>query len=105
MDEGKLPQAYWKKRENENGALKRLKLEQALNACKEGKMSQAAASMVYDIPKTTIWRNLQKENKEKKRNEAAQKASVNAEGTTESVQGFDMAEVIAINCFNYLQAS
>lgn len=30
-------------------------------ACKDGKMSQAVASVTYQIPKTTIWRRLQKE--------------------------------------------
>ncbi|XP_012279259.1 uncharacterized protein LOC105699101 [Orussus abietinus] len=63
VDEGKLPVSFWKKRKSENEELKRLRLEEAVAACKEGKMSQAAASMTYRIPKTTIWRRLQQDSK------------------------------------------
>ncbi|XP_012259404.2 uncharacterized protein LOC105687991 [Athalia rosae] len=63
VDEGKLPLSFWKKRKTENEDLKKSRLEQAVAACKGGKMSQAAASMTYHIPKTTIWRRLQQEGK------------------------------------------
>ena len=53
----------WKKRKTENEEIKKLRLEEAVAACKNGKMSQAAASVLYHIPKTTIWRRLQQENK------------------------------------------
>lgn len=41
-------------------SLKRARLSQAVAACKMGKMSQAAASTTFQVPKTTIWRRLQK---------------------------------------------
>ncbi|XP_029659848.1 uncharacterized protein LOC115233505 isoform X1 [Formica exsecta] len=63
VDQGKLPLSFWKKRKTENEELKRSRLEEAVAACKGGKMSQAAASMTYHIPKTTIWRRLQQEGK------------------------------------------
>lgn len=63
VDQGKLPLSYWKKRKTENEDLKKSRLEEAVAACKGGKMSQAAASMTYRIPKTTIWRRLQQEGK------------------------------------------
>ncbi|XP_076171182.1 uncharacterized protein LOC143148591 isoform X2 [Ptiloglossa arizonensis] len=61
VDEGKLPLSFWKKRKTENEELKKSRLEEAVAACKGGKMSQAAASMTYHIPKTTIWRRLQQD--------------------------------------------
>ncbi|XP_072753644.1 uncharacterized protein [Anoplolepis gracilipes] len=63
VDQGKLPLSFWKKRKTENEELKKSRLEEAVAACKGGKMSQAAASMAYHIPKTTIWRRLQQEGK------------------------------------------
>lgn len=63
MDQGKLPLSFWKKRKTENEELKKSRLEEAVAACKGGKMSQAAASMMYRIPKTTIWRRLQQDGK------------------------------------------
>nr|XP_033328284.1 uncharacterized protein LOC117221433 [Megalopta genalis] len=67
VDEGKLPLSFWKKRKTENEELKRSRLEEAVAACKGGKMSQAAASMTYRIPKTTIWRRLQQDGKKSER--------------------------------------
>lgn len=67
VDEGKLPLSFWKKRKTENEELKKSRLEEAVAACKGGKMSQAAASIAYDIPKTTIWRRLQQDNKKSER--------------------------------------
>ncbi|OXU21406.1 hypothetical protein TSAR_002074 [Trichomalopsis sarcophagae] len=61
VDQGKLPSTFWKKRKSDGEELKRSRLEEAVAACKEGKMSQAVASVTYQIPKTTIWRRLQKE--------------------------------------------
>ncbi|CAL1675979.1 unnamed protein product [Lasius platythorax] len=63
VDQGKLPVSFWKRRKTENEELKKSRLEEAVAACKGGKMSQAAASMTYRIPKTTIWRRLQQEGK------------------------------------------
>lgn len=67
VDEGKLPLSYWKKRKTENEELKKSRLEEAVAACKGGKMSQAMASMTYHIPKTTIWRRLQQDGKKSER--------------------------------------
>jgi ATP adenylyltransferase/5',5'''-P-1,P-4-tetraphosphate phosphorylase II len=61
VDEGKLPSSYWRKRKTDTEDLKRSRLEEAVAACKDGKMSQATASVTYQIPKTTIWRRLQKD--------------------------------------------
>jgi len=63
VDQGKLPLSFWKKRKTENEELKKSRLEEAVAACKGGRMSQAAASMTYHIPKTTIWRRLQQDGK------------------------------------------
>ncbi|KYN04423.1 Protein bric-a-brac 1 [Cyphomyrmex costatus] len=63
VDQGKLPLSFWKKRKTENEESKKSRLEEAVAACKGGKMSQAAASMMYRIPKTTIWRRLQQDGK------------------------------------------
>ncbi|XP_011692451.1 PREDICTED: uncharacterized protein LOC105452758 [Wasmannia auropunctata] len=63
VDQGKLPLSFWKKRKTENEELKKSRLEEAVAACKGGRMSQAAASMTYRIPKTTIWRRLQQDGK------------------------------------------
>lgn len=76
VDEGKLPLSFWKKRKTENEDLKKSRLEEAVAACKGGKMSQAAASMTYRIPKTTIWRRLQQDGK--KGNRAADEANQNS---------------------------
>ncbi|XP_015586107.1 uncharacterized protein LOC107263425 isoform X2 [Cephus cinctus] len=67
VDEGKLPLSFWKKRKTENEELKKTRLEEAVAACKGGRMSQAAASMTYHIPKTTIWRRLQQDGKKHNR--------------------------------------
>lgn len=67
VDEGKLPLSFWKKRKTENEELKKSRLEEAVKACKCGQMSQAAASMAYRIPKTTIWRRLQQDGKKSNR--------------------------------------
>ncbi|XP_034951208.1 uncharacterized protein [Chelonus insularis] len=63
VDQGKLPETFWKRRKTEDEKVKQMRLEQAVAACMEGKMSQAAAAIAYHIPKTTIWRRLQQENK------------------------------------------
>ncbi|XP_018315099.1 uncharacterized protein [Mycetomoellerius zeteki] len=63
VNQGKLPLSFWKKRKTENEESKKSRLEEAVAACKGGRMSQAAASMMYHIPKTTIWRRLQQDGK------------------------------------------
>ncbi|XP_015116104.1 uncharacterized protein LOC107040504 [Diachasma alloeum] len=63
VDEGKLPESFWKKRKTDDEGLKKSRLEKAVAACKDGRMSQAAAATLYGIPKTTIWRKLQQTNK------------------------------------------
>uniref|UniRef100_A0A0C9QY18 Bab1_0 protein n=1 Tax=Fopius arisanus TaxID=64838 RepID=A0A0C9QY18_9HYME len=63
VDEGKLPESFWKRRKTEDEDLKKSRLEKAVAACKGGKMSQAAAATLYGIPKTTIWRKLQQKNR------------------------------------------
>jgi len=63
VHQGKLPLSFLKKRKTENEELKKSRLEEAVAACKDGRMSQATASMTYHIPKTTIWRRLQQDGK------------------------------------------
>lgn len=60
VNQGKLPSSYWKKRKPLNEDLKKKNIEEAVNACRNGIMSQAAAALKYGIPKTTIWRRLQR---------------------------------------------
>ncbi|KAK0075165.1 hypothetical protein PV325_007282 [Microctonus aethiopoides] len=69
VDQGKLPESFWRKRKTEDEQMKKLRLEEAVAACIEGKMSQAAAAVAFHIPKTTIWRRLQKENRKTDRND------------------------------------
>ncbi|XP_003396803.1 protein abrupt-like [Bombus affinis] len=76
VDEGKLPLSFWKKRKTENEELKKSRLEEAVAACKGGKMSQAAASMTYHIPKTTIWRRLQQDGKKSERSLSSRKQRI-----------------------------
>lgn len=73
VDEGKLPLSFWKKRKTDNEELKKSRLAEAVAACKGGRMSQAAASMIYHIPKTTIWRKLQQDGKKIERTANAKK--------------------------------
>ncbi|XP_063987142.1 uncharacterized protein LOC135167656 isoform X1 [Diachasmimorpha longicaudata] len=63
VDEGKLPESFWKRRRTDDEGLKKSRLEKAVAACKDGRMSQAAAAILYGIPKTTIWRKLQQATK------------------------------------------
>ncbi|XP_047345726.1 uncharacterized protein LOC124947510 isoform X1 [Vespa velutina] len=85
VDEGKLPLSFWKKRKTENEELKKSRLEEAVAACKGGKMSQAAASMAYDIPKTTIWRRLQQDSKKSERSANKKKQQRTIETTSNMV--------------------
>ncbi|XP_054276400.1 uncharacterized protein LOC128995414 [Macrosteles quadrilineatus] len=56
---GRLPPSCLNKREPNKDSYKQQRLTQAVAACKEGRMSQAAASSTYKVSKTTIWRRLQ----------------------------------------------
>lgn len=101
VGEGKLPLSFWKKRKTENEELKKSRLEEAVAACKGGKMSQAAASMTYHIPKTTIWRRLQQDGKKSDRPLSSRKQRVtdcknSAEGKTEEGSDFTYCEVCRI---------
>lgn len=84
VDEGKLPSSFYKKRKSESEEQKQSRLIEAVAACKNGRMSQAIASVTYQIPKTTIWRHLQKENvknndSEKSKNEQKKTENVKLE--------------------------
>ncbi|KAI4487723.1 hypothetical protein M0802_011913 [Mischocyttarus mexicanus] len=85
VDEGKLPLSFWKKRKTENEELKKSRLEEAVAACKGGKMSQAAASMAYDIPKTTIWRRLQQDSKKSEKLINKKKSQRSIETTSSTI--------------------
>ena len=64
VDQGILPSTFWKRRKTNGEDYKQVRLEEAVAACKNGKMSQGTAAATYHIPKTTIWRRLQKDNKQ-----------------------------------------
>ncbi|KAG8038158.1 hypothetical protein G9C98_006483 [Cotesia typhae] len=87
----KLPESFWKKRKTEDEHIKKMRLEEAVTACLQGKMSQAAASVAYHIPKTTIWRRLQQEQRKmdknfatKRRVRSIQQADVKVESLKDS---------------------
>ncbi|XP_073971387.1 uncharacterized protein isoform X2 [Rhodnius prolixus] len=88
---------------------KQYRLAQALNACKEGKMSQAVASRTYQVPKTLIWRRLQKawsinqnetgsksidstENKQISTDETAKENNISYIGVLSNVDSFNNEE-------------
>lgn len=103
VDQGKLPVSFWKRRKTENEKLKKSRLEEAVAACKGGKMSQAAASMAYDIPKTTIWRRLQQDTKKserlankKKQQKTVEETSSMVDKPKEENSDFTYCEVIFI---------
>ncbi|XP_044014777.1 uncharacterized protein PFB0145c [Aphidius gifuensis] len=96
IDEGKLPSSFWKKRKTANEAYKKAQLEEAVAACKNDKLSQAAASIKYGIPKTTIWRRLQHFNNNKKKNK--QQNIINSENNTNNKQIEN--EIIDINAID-----
>ncbi|XP_065348305.1 uncharacterized protein LOC135944953 [Cloeon dipterum] len=58
MELGALPGEGGKKRSLEDAMDRQLRVQQAVIACKEGKMSQSSAASHYEVPKTTIWRRL-----------------------------------------------
>lgn len=90
-----------KKRKLDNDEMKKVRLAEAVSACKNGRMSQAAASVAFDIPKTTIWRRLQQEaskNCEKQDSETL-KRKTNSAGNEqnkffEEGQIFEFCEVV-----------
>ncbi|GFG30528.1 hypothetical protein Cfor_05018, partial [Coptotermes formosanus] len=59
VEAGRLPWTCLRKRNPDIGGFKQHRLSEAVAACKEGKMSQAVASLTFQVPKTTIWRKLQ----------------------------------------------
>lgn len=90
--------SFWKKRKTENEAVKRFRLEEAVAACKSGKMSQAAASVCYRIPKTTIWRRLQQDNSKNKR-KLKSDGTINTTANTIDTDEFTFCEVINFGKF------
>ena len=59
----------YKKRIPEEEAGRNSRLEEAVAACRSGTMSQAAAAAAFQVPKTSIWRRLQKTGKVITKNE------------------------------------
>lgn len=98
MNQGKLPLSFWKKRKTENEELKKSRLEKAVAACKGGKMSQAAASITYQIPKTTIWRKLQQDGKKMKKS-----SNIKKEKTIEKSQQDNEIKTQEDSNFNYCE--
>ncbi|XP_059475290.1 uncharacterized protein LOC132196560 isoform X2 [Neocloeon triangulifer] len=58
VQKGALPKDAIKKRPLEEVLDRQIRVQQAVAACKEGKMSQSSAASHFDVPKTTIWRHL-----------------------------------------------
>ncbi|XP_020293817.1 uncharacterized protein LOC109859711 isoform X1 [Pseudomyrmex gracilis] len=100
VNQGKLPLSFWKKRKTENEELKKSRLEKAVAACKGGKMSQAAASITYQIPKTTIWRKLQQDGKKMKKS-----SNIKKEKTIEKSQQDNEIKTQEDSNFNYCEVS
>lgn len=109
MDEGKLPSSFYKKRKSEGEELKQSRLLEAVAACKTGRMSQAIASVTYQIPKTTIWRHLQKENNknndseksknERKKSENVVKLELSEKNESEDLQSLEVYCEVSIKSF------
>ncbi|XP_063235271.1 uncharacterized protein LOC134538153 isoform X2 [Bacillus rossius redtenbacheri] len=59
VETGRLPWSCLKRRGPYLDCFKRSRLGEAVAACQDGRMSQAAASVTFQVPKTTIWRRLQ----------------------------------------------
>ncbi|KDR15924.1 modifier of mdg4-like isoform X2 [Zootermopsis nevadensis] len=59
VEAGRLPWSCLRKRDPDIGGFKQHRLREAVAACKKRKMSQAVASVTFQVPKTTIWRKLQ----------------------------------------------
>ncbi|KAJ9575602.1 hypothetical protein L9F63_007536, partial [Diploptera punctata] len=72
VEAGRLPWTCLRKRNSDISGLKQHRLSEAVAACKEGKMSQAVASLTFQVPKTTIWRKLQKGSKTDSQTESAE---------------------------------
>lgn len=107
VNQGKLPLSFWKKRKTENEELKKSRLEKAVAACKGGKMSQAAASITYQIPKTTIWRKLQQDGKKMEKSSNIKKEKTierqhDNEMKTQEDSNFNYCEVYSIKKYDKL---
>ncbi|XP_067003415.2 transcription activator GAGA isoform X3 [Anabrus simplex] len=63
VEAGRLPWTCLRKHDPDADGFKQHRLSEAVAACKEGKMSQAVASLTFQVPKTTIWRRLQQGSK------------------------------------------
>nr|XP_018908349.1 PREDICTED: uncharacterized protein LOC109037934 isoform X1 [Bemisia tabaci] len=59
VKEGKLPARSINTKKT-HSLIQKIRLDQAVAACQDGKMSQALASQTFQVPKTTIWRRLQR---------------------------------------------
>ena len=100
-----MPESFWKKRKTGNDETKRLRLEEAVAACKSGKMSQAGAAVAYRVAKTTIWRKLQQDNKNSE-GTGSSKDSEPEESDEKNEQNseYTLCEVRAIdNVYNSIQ--
>lgn len=104
VNQGKLPLSFWKKRKPENEESKKSRLEEAVAACKGGRMSQAAASVMYHIPKTTIWRRLQQDGKKVEKSSNVKKERLtdtpvlhDSQVKIQDTSNFSYCEVIHLN--------
>ncbi|XP_049829622.1 protein bric-a-brac 2-like isoform X1 [Schistocerca gregaria] len=85
VEAGRLPSNCIRKRSGTSDACKQLRLNEAVAACQQGKMSQAAASVAYQVPKTAIWRRLQEAQKMPSKNHE-QTAETGVNTAMESIQ-------------------
>lgn len=101
IGEGKLPVSFLKRRSIEDDATRKTRLDNAVAACKTGKMSQAVASATFQVPKTTIWRRLKQNKKKDVGNKAGTRKKVQGKVNEikEDVLNFELCEV---SLFKYL---
>jgi hypothetical protein len=55
VEAGRLPWTSLRKRDPDVSGFKQHRLNEAVAACKEGKMSQAVASLTFQVQDDTIW--------------------------------------------------
>lgn len=92
MDQGRLPETFYKKRKSESETEKNSRLIEAVNACKNGLMSQATASVTFQIPKTTIWRHLQKEISKNNEDEKFKSPKKSESSKSDSIKNEDLQD-------------
>lgn len=90
VEAGKLCGSSTNRRDPQYSTVNNSRLKEAVAACKEGKMSQAVASITYQVPKTTIWRRLQRGTQQSSEQNAKTVRSIEIDSP--GVEGIPMSE-------------